>query len=187
MSEQEMKRGAFWSEASFLKGLGDRLDKSDIKDLPQVVLSRGKIFVKWHVWGPNDWDLRGKGISEEAIPDVKRGAIEAEFAKIVDMFPGAVWEKNEPTGSYGETYYELKGAWEDVQIEVLTYRQDVCEAVVVLEHDVVSEVPDPELVAAIPLIKVTEKKKVVEWQCNPVIAEKTDPLFRRIPAEELTA
>jgi hypothetical protein len=52
----------------------------------------------------------------------------------------------------------------------------VCEAVVVLEHDVVEEVPDPEILKNVPLVKQTVHKKVVEWQCNTAIAEKTAAL-----------
>lgn len=168
-----VKRGAFHSELQFLSGLSRALNKSSVKQLPKVEFGAGgRTEVRWYIWGEDDWNL-----PEDERREKKRIGIEEEFAKIIDLFPGAAWEKNDPTGgSYGESYYEMKGRWEDVEIRIVTGRTDVCERVVVLEHDVTEEVPDPEYMKAVPLVKVTEKKQVVEWQCNTALAQKTAAL-----------
>lgn len=168
----EVKKDAFRTHLMFLSGLADALGRTPEIEKPQVTFfpGSGTTTVYWAMWGTEDWNL-----TEEDRKRDKREKLEAAFAAIVDLFPGAEWEKNEPTGIYGENYYELKGTFENVTIEIVTQRKDVCERVVVLEHDVVEEVPDPEILKSVPLVKKTIQKQVVEWQCNTALAEKTAP------------
>lgn len=166
-----MKRQGFDREILFLSGLSGKMIAAGMTERPQVVMGPSGTSVKFYVWGKDDWD-----VPADMRAEVKRVGIEEQIAAAVDLFPGAVWEKNDPTaGSYNESYYELKAKWDDVTITIVTDRGSVCERVVVLEHDVTEEVPDPEQVAKIPLVKVTQKKQVVEWQCNAALAEKTAP------------
>lgn len=164
--------GAFASEIEFLSGLSQALAGSKVAKLPKVELNMGRVDCRFYYWGTDRWDL-----PEEERREAKRLGIEAEIAAVVDLFPGAEWKKNDPTGDYGGSYYQLQAQWENVTITILTERKDVCERVVVLEHDVTEEVPDPEILKSVPLVKVTQKKQVVEWQCNTALAEKTAPLI----------
>jgi hypothetical protein len=57
-----------------------------------------------------------------------------------------------------------------VRFDILAWREEVCERVVVDTREVVEEVPDPELLAAVPTVTVTRTEDVVEWQCRPLLA-----------------
>lgn len=57
-----------------------------------------------------------------------------------------------------------------VKAEVLAYRSDVCERVVVGTETVTKTVPDPEALAAVPTVEVTEEVETVEWVCTPLLA-----------------
>lgn len=49
-------------------------------------------------------------------------------------------------------------------------REEVCERVVVGSREVTEEIPDPEHVAAAPLVKQTRTEEIIEWRCAPVLA-----------------
>lgn len=83
------------------------------------------------------------------------------------------WEKNDPTVESWS--YRLTTTWHGCEVSISTWRDDVCEEVVVLETEHEEEVPDPDLVAAVPLVKVTVKDKITEWQCNERLAAVTAP------------
>lgn len=56
------------------------------------------------------------------------------------------------------------------QVSAYTARENVCERRVVATREVVKNVPDPEAVAAVPLVEVTETVEDVEWVCGPIFA-----------------
>lgn len=53
-------------------------------------------------------------------------------------------------------------------------RDEVCERVVVATREVTEEVPDPEALAAVPLVSVTKTVEDVEWVCRPLLAGTPD-------------
>lgn len=55
-------------------------------------------------------------------------------------------------------------------IEVLADRDEVCERVVTGTETVTKKVKDPEALAAVPEIEVTEEVETVEWVCRPLLA-----------------
>lgn len=85
------------------------------------------------------------------------------------------WEKNDPSDQYEKHYYRLKTTWHGCALTITTMRSSVCEEVTVLETVHEEEVPDPELVAAVPLVKVKVTDKITEWQCNERLAAVTAP------------
>lgn len=98
---------------------------------------------------------------------------EEQIAKLVKIL-GVPFTKNDPSANgYNEMYYVLEGTWAGVSVEIITERSTVCERVVVLTEDIEEEVPDPELVKALPTVKQHHTREIVEWQCNPVIAAAT--------------
>lgn len=74
--------------------------------------------------------------------------------------------------------YEKHGDWASLTIrfgpgvEVFVYasREKVCERVVTGVETVTKTVKDPEALAAVPEIEVTETVETIEWRCEPLLA-----------------
>lgn len=66
--------------------------------------------------------------------------------------------------------YNLAVAFGPVKALALAFRHQVCERVVVGTETVTKTVPDPEKLAEVPLVDVTEDVETVEWQCRPLLA-----------------
>jgi hypothetical protein len=60
-----------------------------------------------------------------------------------------------------------------VRIRFLADRDEVCRRIVTGIREVTKEVPDPEALAAVPTVTVTETVEDVEWKCTPLLAEVT--------------
>lgn len=56
-----------------------------------------------------------------------------------------------------------------VRVEVLAYREEVCERVQVGTETVTTLAKDPAALAAIPEVEVTEEVPVYEWKCKPLL------------------
>lgn len=57
-----------------------------------------------------------------------------------------------------------------VKVAVLAYRNEVCERVVTGVETVTKRVPDPDALAAVPQVEITEDVEQVEWRCRPLLA-----------------
>jgi hypothetical protein len=73
---------------------------------------------------------------------------------------------------------KVKGEWFTAElrfglvgIEANARRDEVCERVVVGTETVTKRVPDPDLLAQVPEVEVTETVDKVEWVCRPLLAE----------------
>jgi hypothetical protein len=51
-------------------------------------------------------------------------------------------------------------------------RDQVCERVVTGTREVTKTVPDPDALAAVPTVEVTEVVEEVEWRCMPLLADR---------------
>ena len=72
-----------------------------------------------------------------------------------------------------ESYVKLERRFGPHVVQAYTAHEGVCERVVVGTETVTREVPDPELVAEVPTITVTEEREIVEWRCPPsLLAER---------------
>jgi len=49
-------------------------------------------------------------------------------------------------------------------------REEVCERIVLGSHEVTEDVPDPELLAKVPIIRRTRTVEDVRWECPPLLA-----------------
>ena len=89
---------------------------------------------------------------------------------------GGRWRKQ--TRDYadvgGGSYFDLAGALLGLKIQLTAARGDVCERVVTGVREVTEIVPDPELLAAVPLIEVTRPVEEVRWVCGPLMASAAD-------------
>lgn len=59
--------------------------------------------------------------------------------------------------------------FDGVKVEVLAYRDEVCERVVTGTETVTKKVKDPEALAAVPEVEVTEERETYEWVCKPLL------------------
>lgn len=58
-----------------------------------------------------------------------------------------------------------------VGLHVYAGRDAVCERIVTGTHEVTEEVPDPELLAQVPVVTRTRTVEDVEWRCAPFLAD----------------
>jgi hypothetical protein len=70
-------------------------------------------------------------------------------------------------------YFDLFLRFGPVKVQFIADRDDVCERVVTGTREVTEEVPDPEMLAAVPKTTVTRTEEVVEWKCRPLLGEDT--------------
>lgn len=63
-----------------------------------------------------------------------------------------------------------------ITIQVYTEREEVCERVVVGTKTETKKVKDPEALAAVPEVEVTEEVEIVEWRCMPLLADRSEPV-----------
>jgi hypothetical protein len=57
-----------------------------------------------------------------------------------------------------------------VTLDAYAHREQVCERVVVGTETVTKQVPDPEALAAVPTVEITETVEQVQWRCSPLLA-----------------
>lgn len=63
----------------------------------------------------------------------------------------------------------------EVQVDAFGHRDEVCERVVTGTETVVKTVPDPDALATVPTVEVTEVVETVEWKCRPLLAAEQAP------------
>jgi hypothetical protein len=98
-----------------------------------------------------------------AFPRSRAGV--ADWARAAARATGAKVDKTQ-SGNWAGVAVEFG----PVRVDVVIDRDEVCERVVVDTREVTKEVPDPEALAAIPRVVVTEVEEVVEWRCHPLLA-----------------
>ena len=80
------------------------------------------------------------------------------------------WDKDP-----GDMYFKLNGRIAGLSVQIVADRDTVCERVVTGVETVTKEVPDPEALAAVPTVQVTETVETVEWVCKPLLAGDATP------------
>lgn len=92
------------------------------------------------------------------------GASMAQIGRIARAY-GATTTKD-----ITESMHNLVCDFGRIKVKVLAMREEVCERVVVGTETVTKTVKDPEKLAEVPEVEVTETVEVVEWQCKPLLA-----------------
>lgn len=82
--------------------------------------------------------------------------------------PGQADKKYDDDRNFG---FELHGAVGGLDFVVYGKREQVCERVVTGTETVTKTVPDPEALAKVPSVEVTETVEKVEWVCRPLLAD----------------
>jgi len=83
---------------------------------------------------------------------------------------GGTWDKEPRETEAGMAYLDLKGQWHGFAVTVTTSRDVVCKRVVTGTREVTKTIPDPEALAKVPQIEVTETERTYEWVCEPLLA-----------------
>lgn len=84
----------------------------------------------------------------------------------VRTMPGAVAK------GVRDTAFDLDGQIGPVNVSMILNRDAVCTRVVKDTREVTREVPDPDALAAVPTVTVTETVEDVEWVCGPLMADR---------------
>lgn len=124
---------------------------------PEVPLPHLSSYVG-DTYGPvlTIWLLRE---ARESMADVARAMGKAEK-----------WA-DDRTGEF-KIYRQFAG----IKLIASAHRAEVCERVVTGTHEVTREVPDPEALAAVPTVTVTEVVEEVDWVCAPLLKPSTSIL-----------
>lgn len=99
------------------------------------------------------------GVVEPSALTFHRYFLEPEEMTALVRAVGGTWTK-ESDGSY----FNLNRDFGPHRIQAYVEHSQVCERVVTTET-VTREVPDPDALAAVPTITVTEEVEHVEWRC----------------------
>lgn len=79
---------------------------------------------------------------------------------------GAVTTKE----AVNDTWFTAVLAWGPVELHVNAHREEVCERVVTGTETVTKTVKDPDAIAALPDVEITETVDTFEWVCKPLLA-----------------
>lgn len=106
------------------------------------------------------------------LRDDGKAAQLAEYAQAAARFGAKV------TKDIDDKWHNLYLDFDGAKAHVLAYRNEVCERVVTGVETVTKTVPDPEALAAVPTVEVTEQVETVEWVCRPLLADDTREVAR---------
>jgi hypothetical protein len=70
-----------------------------------------------------------------------------------------------------DNYYNIEREFGPLTLQVTTRRENVCVKTVVGIEQVETFAPDPEVVAALPKVRVVTEVEKVEWVCPPSLHE----------------
>lgn len=105
-----------------------------------------------------EWELDREDSLDFLMPALNR----ADFARYARMLGRG--EKR-----VDEVHFFLERRFGPVRAYAYVSRELVCERKVVATREITKLVPDPEQVALVPMVEVTEKVEDVEWVCDPAI------------------
>lgn len=70
----------------------------------------------------------------------------------------------------GSEWFIAELRWGRVGIDLNAHREEVCERIVTGTREVTEQVPDPALLAEVPMVQQTRTEEIIEWQCRPLLA-----------------
>lgn len=112
---------------------------------------------------PYDGSLTSIDWIETAHTAERQREIAQSFARII---PGTIRKEAR------DGYFDLDGSIAGLKVSLIVLRDAVCTRVVTDTREVTREIPDPEALAAVPTVTVTETQEVVEWVCEPLLADR---------------
>jgi hypothetical protein len=112
---------------------------------------------------PLPYDVTAQWIVVSSSEDDQR-RIAQTFARVM---PGTIAK------SVRDDAFDLDGMVGAVNVGMILSRDAVCTRVVKEVREVTREVPDPDALAIVPMVTVTETVEDVEWICQPLMADRT--------------
>lgn len=68
-----------------------------------------------------------------------------------------------------DQFANLVGTLRGLKVKIVAYRDEVCERVTTGVETVTKMVKDPDALAAVPEVEVTEEVEQYEWVCRPML------------------
>lgn len=78
------------------------------------------------------------------------------------------------TKDYSGKYADVSVAFGPVTVSGYLPREEVCDRVVIGTEKVIEKGPDPEAVAALPVVEREVEREIVEWRCRPLLADEPE-------------
>lgn len=75
-----------------------------------------------------------------------------------------------------DQFANLVGSLRGLKVKVVAYRDEVCERITTGVEIVTKTVKDPQALAAVPEIEVTEEVEQYEWVCRPMLVDELEPV-----------
>jgi len=91
-------------------------------------------------------------------------------AELADIARIALRSGAKVTKDISEKFHNLVLDFGAVKVDVLAYREQVCERVVVGTREITEEIPDPDQLAAVPTVTQTRTEDIVKWRCTPLLS-----------------
>jgi hypothetical protein len=88
-----------------------------------------------------------------------------QAADLMRRLPPTRWVK-----TVSNLQLRIEGEADGIRYRIALDREVACRRVVTGRRTVTEEIPDPEALAAVPLVAVTREVDVVEWDCLPALA-----------------
>ena len=132
-------------QANGLRALADMVEQN-----PEVLDALQYLGLGTHVFAEDD-------------PQAKLGM----FARIAARYATKV-EKQ-----FSSSFASVVATFAGVRVSVQADRNEVCERVVTGVETVTKSVPDPDALAAVPTVEITEEVQTYEWVCRPLLADDT--------------
>jgi hypothetical protein len=98
------------------------------------------------------------------------GGTREEMAAAKRAIPVGTWSKEVWDGESGSSYFELTGRLEGLSLKLATYRDQVCTRVVTGTREVTKTVKDPDALAQVSEVEITETVEDIRWDCGPLLA-----------------
>ncbi len=80
---------------------------------------------------------------------------------------GGKWDKSPDENG---KYFNVTGRWHGFEVVISARREVVCRKVVTGTREVTTKVKDPEALAKVPMVEITETVTDYEWVCSPLLA-----------------
>lgn len=112
----------------------------------------------------------------------------SEMAAVARAMPCRL-DKHVTEHDSGTSYFHLRGSLHGLRVELVSFRDAVCERVVTGTREVTEWVKDPQLLKKVPEVEVTKVVEDIEWVCSPLLAQSSaganPPAMQQLPAIEM--
>lgn len=80
-------------------------------------------------------------------------------------------KKSKKSAGVDGDLFKVVASLRGLKVMVLADRDEVCERITTGVRKVTKEVPDPQALAKVPTVTVTEEVETYEWICKPILGD----------------